>query len=121
MEQTYKGHNTPVYTLCITSNDQYIYSSGQDKLIRCHHVQNGEEILPLFEQRHNNTVFDICIDSKDTFLFTSSQDKTIIKWNIETKEVMNILKGHTHWIYKLSISSDDQFLISGSFDKTFTQ
>ncbi|PLZ57433.1 hypothetical protein CBP24_10530 [Fischerella thermalis WC439] len=49
-------------------------------------------------------------------LASGSADGTIKLWNIQTKEEICTLTGHTDEVYSLAFSPDGQILASGSAD-----
>lgn len=49
---------------------------------------------------------------------SGSDDKTIKVWNLNSRQIIRTLRGHSNWVYSLAISSDGNTLISGSKDNT---
>ena len=53
-----------------------------------------------------------------TTLASGSRDKTVKLWDVETKQNIATLVGHTYWVKSVSFSPDGTTLASGSRDKT---
>jgi WD40 repeat protein len=56
--------------------------------------------------------------TKSNKIISAGKDNLITIWNIETKQVEKILKGHTDYIYSLSMDTSENILVSASWDKT---
>lgn len=59
----------------------------------------------------------VCFSPDGKYLAGGAEDKTIKIWNIEKKQMANILTGHELDIYSVDFSSDGKTLVSGSGDK----
>ncbi|GFT26933.1 u3 small nucleolar RNA-interacting protein 2 [Nephila pilipes] len=86
-----------------------------------------ENVVPVTEavfKDHKLSITALAISSSEEFFFSASKDCSIIKWSIEEKRKLKVIKGgrkgeenthcgHTDHILALALSHDDKFLASG--------
>ena len=73
---------------------------------------DGNEVLG------NPTVFDLSFSPDGKKLATGHRDNTVRLWDVKTRKIKNIYKGHTDFVRSVRFSPDGKTLISGSWDKT---
>ena len=66
----------------------------------------------------NPIVFSMCFSPDGKTLATGHKDTTVRLWDVETRTVKAILKGHSHFVMSVSFAPDGKSLVSGSYDKT---
>ena len=67
---------------------------------------------------HLAEISSINFNSSKTKIVSASFDKTIKVWNVETKQNLLTLEGHTDFVYAAKFSPDDKYIISVSRDRT---
>lgn len=60
----------------------------------------------------------VCFSSDGKLLATGAEDKLIRIWDLSTKRIIKILRGHEQDIYSLDFFPDGDRLVSGSGDRT---
>lgn len=60
----------------------------------------------------------VCFSPDGKLLATGAEDKLIRIWNLATKRIIKILRGHEQDIYSLDFFPDGDRLVSGSGDRT---
>lgn len=60
----------------------------------------------------------VCFSPDGLFLATGAEDSLIKIWNLSTKKIFKVLKGHKQDVYSLEFFSDSNRLVSGSGDGT---
>lgn len=60
----------------------------------------------------------VCFSPDGKLLATGAEDKLIRIWNLQTKRIIKILRGHEQDIYSLDFFPDGDRLVSGSGDRT---
>ena len=66
---------------------------------------------------HNSWIYGVPITS-DCVRAASNSYSDVFLWNLKSRELDTVLKGHTDIVHTLCISPDDRILASGSSDKT---
>ncbi|WP_375510748.1 WD40 repeat domain-containing protein [uncultured Nostoc sp.] len=79
------------------------------------HVISGQ---PLWELRKRNTITAIALSSDGKILASGNEAGNIIVWDLETKQNIYTIKGHSKNITSLAINIDAKILASASLDKT---
>jgi len=110
------GHTSPVSTVALTSDNQYLVSGSYDRTIRIWRLSDNSLSRTLIG--HTATISDLVITPDDNFIISGSQDSTIKIWEINSGSLVQTLIGHRGHILSLAITPDGQYLVSGSSDKT---
>lgn len=111
----FHGHTEIVWTCCISSDNQHLFSGSADCLIKIWDVKSGDPIGKL--EGHTNVVYIINITPDDRRLVSGGWDCLVIIWDWVNNIQENIIHSHTNQVYALAISSDNKFLLSGGADK----
>ena len=61
---------------------------------------------------------DLCVSPDGKLLATGAEDKLIRIWDLSTKRIIKILRGHEQDIYSLDFFPDGDRLVSGSGDRS---
>ena len=69
-------------------------------------------------EKFSESIKSISITPNGKYLISGSTDKTIKVWNLQTKKLLFILKGHSKEVSAVTTTPDGKYLISGSDDKT---
>jgi len=140
---TLQGHKNGINKILIKSsnNFDYLISCSLDNTIKIWNLQTFKNIITLTDYNDeinnilivNNKIFENHfindkIKNSDTFdILISSSEKVIKIWNLQTYELIQTLKGHTHEInnilisnvnYENNTSDINNILISCSWDTT---
>lgn len=76
-----------------------------------------EDVRTELWRAHNNAIFDICWIRDDTRILTASGDQTIRLWDVQAKECLGVMKGHTGSVKSLcSHPLQSDLFVSGSRD-----
>lgn len=66
----------------------------------------------------NDSATTLSITPNVNYIISGSTNRTIKVWNLKTKKLCFVLKGHQQKVTSLTVKPDDKYLISGSDDKT---
>ncbi|XP_027187446.1 uncharacterized protein [Cicer arietinum] len=108
---------------------------------RCYDIAVADEhgYVTLFDTRRNKTkkicewiahqvsstvffteVYDLCWIKEDTQILTASGDKTVKVWDLQQKDCLGALRGHTDFVQSIcSHPTNHDIIVSGSRDKSF--
>lgn len=114
-QQTLSG-NSPVNSVAISPNGQFLASGYEDKTIRLWNLETGEIISTLMG--HSQSVKSVAFSPNGTILATGSDDQTVKLWDWKNDQEIYTLSGHSHAVKSVAFSPDGQVLASGSWDKT---
>ena len=106
-----RGHEAPVYSVCIT-NDGQIVSGSQDKTVRIWDMQGSQLAVC---RGHQDWVSSVCV-TNDGKIVSSSRDETVRVWDTEGNQLAEC-RGHEAPVYSVCITKDGK-IVSGSSDRT---
>ncbi|CUM65503.1 uncharacterized protein PRCAT00003148001 [Priceomyces carsonii] len=133
-------HSSVVCCVRFSKNGEFI-ATGCNKTTQVFNVETGELVAKLIDDNSSNSSGDGNEDSKDgdvqsssangdlyirsvcfspdgKTLATGAEDKLIRIWDLATKRIIKILRGHEQDIYSLDFFPDGNRLVSGSGDRT---
>jgi WD40 repeat protein len=113
--QTLSG-NSPVNSVAISPNGQFLASGYEDKTVRLWNLETGEVIST--RMGHSQAVKSVAFSPDGTILATGSDDQTVKLWNVSNGQEIYTLSGHSHAVKSVAFNPDGQVLASGSWDKT---
>jgi len=101
-------------------NPKYAYITESGFIIRKINLESGKTVKIFKGHNGPVTCIDIIYNSKgeDEFILTGSWDKTIIKWNVNTREIVKEYKNHSDFIKCIAYDPINHTFVSGSSDKT---
>ncbi|CAH6718950.1 transcriptional repressor Tup1p [[Candida] jaroonii] len=129
------NHSSVVCCVRFSKNGEFI-ATGCNKTTQVFDVKTGELVAKLTDDNNSNGVNDDSNKDKDSnpngdlyirsacfspdgkFLATGAEDKLIRIWDLTTKRIIKILRGHEQDIYSLDFFPDGNRLVSGSGDRT---
>lgn len=110
------GHNWPVLSVSISSDNQFLVSGSADCTVKIWELKTGLLIATLSD--HSEPVYSVAITPDNQKVVSGSSDNTIKIWQLNTGELLATLTGHSDSIYSVAISPDGQTIASGSWDNT---
>lgn len=110
----FTGHESAVNCLCITSDNNYIISGGDDNTIRIWNIENMVQVGLL--TGHTNSVTCLKVTSDSRYLISCSKDATIRIWNLQTQKIDIVLYCHSQAVNALELVQNDTLIVSGSSD-----
>jgi WD40 repeat protein len=117
LDKNLKGHNDTIYSIAISSEDEFIVSASMDKTIKIWDFNTGECLKTL--EGHTSAVESIAISCCDEYIVSGSWDKTIKIWDVKTRKCLKTIEDE--WeasVTLVAITDDNEYIISGnSFGK----
>jgi len=110
--------NLSVSVLAYTPNGDILVSGGYDRTIRVWNQITGQLTYPPL-RGHTGRIEAIAIHPNGEILASASRDGVRL-WNLQTGELLAVLRGHGDWVKSLAFSRDGQLLATGGFDQTIT-
>lgn len=76
------------------------------------------EFVSLQCKEHSRSITCLVLSSDSRYLYSASEDFNIVKWSVEERKKLNVIKrtdanGHKKKILALAISTDNKFFVSG--------
>ncbi|MDX2255489.1 MAG: WD40 repeat domain-containing protein [Pseudanabaenaceae cyanobacterium bins.39] len=105
----FKGHSEAIFNICVSPNRHIFASSSKDGKVKLWESQAGE-LIHSFDHK----AYAITFSRDGQVLGSASED--IQLWNVETKELITTLSGHSKPIQDIAFSSDGNILVSCSKD-----
>lgn len=120
------------------SKDGKFLATGCNKVTQVFGVETGELVARLSDDSASQTttnsdgttttnyqtdsgdlyIRSVCFSPDGKFLATGAEDKLIRIWDLATRTIVKVLKGHEQDIYSLDFFPDGSKLVSGSGDRT---
>ncbi|AOA63270.1 General transcriptional co-repressor [Komagataella phaffii CBS 7435] len=112
------------------SNDGKFLATGCNKLTQVFDVQTGELVARLSDDSSANAngtydtdtgdlyIRSVCFSPDGKYLATGAEDKLIRIWDLSTRSIVKVLRGHEQDIYSLDFFPDGTRLVSGSGDRS---
>lgn len=118
-------NNPPVSFVQFSPNGKYILAATLDNTLRLWNYANGKCLKTY--TGHTNARY--CIFSAfattlskhptmDNYVVSGSEDKKIYIWDLQTKEIVQVLEGHTAVILGVACHPSQSIVASGSMDNT---
>lgn len=112
------------------SKDGKFIATGCNKTTQVFNVETGELVAKLIDDTTNENkeenapasgdlyIRSVCFSPDGKLLATGAEDKLIRIWDLTTKRIIKILRGHEQDIYSLDFFPDGDRLVSGSGDRS---
>ncbi|CAN3355325.1 transcriptional repressor Tup1p [Diutina catenulata] len=120
------------------SKDGKFIATGCNKTTQVFNVETGELVAKLMDDQNSGDeqkegeevasggvgsngdlyIRSVCFSPDGKYLATGAEDKLIRIWDLTTKRIIKILRGHEQDIYSLDFFPDGNRLVSGSGDRT---
>lgn len=130
----FQGHSASVSAVSIQrtfeGTPKFILTASSDLTVKKWKVpkQKESDELPYMiktsdytRRAHDKDINGLDISPNDQFFATASYDKTAKVWDLESGEVVGLLKGHKRGLWDVRFSVYDKSLITSSGDKTLKQ
>ena len=105
----HKGYVTSMISINSNNFPNSIISGGFDNMIKIINIDN-DKVIDL--KGHNNTVISLCL-IKNNFLYSGSLDHSFRKWNLNSRECVNINDKHNSVINNICQMNDNYILTTG--------
>ncbi|KAM0418719.1 hypothetical protein ACHAPT_012317 [Fusarium lateritium] len=117
-------HSTVVTFVRFSHNGMYL-ATGCNFTAHIFDVQTGQRVCALDhesdageESNKDLYLLSVCFSSDDRCLATGAKDCKIYVWDIESREILTQLEGHTGDVWSIDFSSNNRNIVSGSEDRT---
>lgn len=109
------GHINTVRGLAISSRSPYLFSVGDDKMVKCWDL----ELNRVTRQYHGHLSGVYCCALHPTLdvLITGGRDATARVWDIRSKACVHVLSGHRDTIWAVAAQAAEPQVVTGSADK----
>lgn len=114
--QEFIGHTGYVWGCAMTSDNEYLFSGSDDKLIKIWSRASGACVGDLIG--HTDCAYYLIVTNDDKFLISAGWDKQIIIWDWQNRTIHHTINGHTNEVFFLLLTLDEKYLITGSRDMT---
>ena len=105
-----KAHESAIWSLVKTKNNQLLITGSQDRLIKIWEAVSFKLIGVL--NGHTSQVLSVCVTEDDSYIVSGSDDKTVILWSIQSKSLINRFNYHSDIITGVASKSDSIFTVS---------
>ncbi|KAI5966316.1 TUP1 [Candida pseudojiufengensis] len=124
-------HSSVVCCVRFSKDGKYI-ATGCNKTTQVFNVETGELVAKLIDDSSSNEtkeedtpssngdlyIRSVCFSPDGKLLATGAEDKLIRIWDLTTKRIIKVLRGHEQDIYSLDFFPDGDRLVSGSGDRS---
>ena len=125
------GHQAPIVGVSFTSDGNYLISASEDKVIRIWDWRTRKTLRTLRGESgagRDGVIYTLALspDGRELavagiFGSTSAGESccgSLRLFDLETRQIRAILRGHESPVFQLAFSPDGKYLISGAKDKT---
>ncbi|MEI8064716.1 MAG: tetratricopeptide repeat protein, partial [Verrucomicrobiota bacterium] len=110
------GFYSSVMSVCLSEDNRYAMSGGQDNTLRVWDVTSGECLQTL--EGHTGSVESVYLSKDGRFALSGSRDRTLRSWDMDTGRSLSTFEGHTGSVDSVCLSEDNRYALSGSGDNT---
>ncbi|MCP3694697.1 MAG: WD40 repeat domain-containing protein, partial [Planctomycetaceae bacterium] len=108
-----QGHTQAVTSVRFTTDNQSVLSAGHDRSIRLWDITTGTEIAEFVGNQHLVDTIDL---SRDGQWLASSDGEQVRLWNVESRETVRLMEGHTAHVTHVAFNQAGSLLASASKD-----
>lgn len=116
LKLTLTGHISPVRGLAFSERQPYLFSAGEDKMVKCWDLETNQVVRDY--HGHLSGVFALKLHPTLDLLVTGGRDAVARVWDIRTKTQVHVLGGHENTVGAILARSTDPQVITGSYDTT---
>lgn len=116
LKLTLTGHISPVRGLAFSNRHPYLFSAGEDKMVKCWDLETNQVIRHY--HGHLSGVFSLKLHPTLDLLITGGRDAVARVWDIRTKTQIHVLAGHDNTVASILARSTDPQVVTGSMDST---
>ncbi|KAK9474107.1 WD40-repeat-containing domain protein [Dipodascopsis tothii] len=114
-------HHSVVCCVRFSADGKYV-ATGCNRSAQIYDVQTGQRICILqddtIDREGDLYIRSVCFSPDGRYLATGAEDKQIRVWDIKTKTIRHLFKGHEQDIYSLDFARNGRLIASGSGDRT---
>ncbi|KAF3935385.1 Beta-TrCP [Dactylellina cionopaga] len=115
------AHNSVVFCVAFSDDGKYL-ATGCNESAQIYDVGTGNKVK-VFQYENVDRGVGLYIRSvrfspDGRYLATSAEDKQIRLWDIESRTIKYLFRGHKQDIYSLDFSKNGRYIASGSGDRT---
>ena len=111
--KTMRGYPQVNWTVTFTPDASTLVSGGQEQIVRVWDWQKEACSEPF---RKHSCYVQTVSHHPNKPVIASGADSTVYVWNLETRQLVNTLEGHSGRIWNVDFSADGRYLASSSFD-----
>ena len=116
LKLTLTGHISPVRGLAFSDRHPYLFSCGEDKMVKCWDLETNQVIRHY--HGHLSGVFCLKLHPTLDILVTGGRDAVARVWDMRTKKEVHVLSGHEHTVASILTKSTHPMVVTGSHDTT---
>lgn len=115
-KETHIGHTTHILSMAISSDNKFLATGDESKLIR---IWNPDtlELIHTF-RGHRGTITGLAFRRSSRTLYSCSTDRTVKVWNLDEKAYIETLFGHNEAITAIDALTRERALTAGGRDMT---
>ena len=110
-----KGHTEGVQSLCITKDEQFVFSGSKDNSIRIWNVSQGMCIKKLVD--HYSAILNLKLNQTESQLISTCNNMVFV-WNTQKWTLDKQFEAHQGEIYCIWMLHKTNIIVTGSIDRT---
>lgn len=110
------GHISAVRGLAVSDRHPYLFSCGEDKMVKCWDLEQNKVIRQY--HGHLSGIYSLSLHPTLDVIVTAGRDASARVWDMRTKAQVHVLSGHTGTIANVQCQESDPQVITGSMDST---
>ncbi|KAK7451772.1 general transcription repressor [Stygiomarasmius scandens] len=115
----FAGHQQEVYSLHFSQDGRFVISGSGDRTVRIWDMMHGNsKVLVIDDSTNDAGVTSVAISPDGQFVAAGSLDSVVRIWDVNTRALVDRLRGHCDSVYSISFTPDGNGLVSASLDNT---